>query len=255
MPELTVNYSQSMAALIREEGIQVAGLEVGPYFSLAQITAAQQNLPGLRFELHASRLGLLRYTRPVLDAYLKVTHSRWISCHLSLLSPLEVQLGLRWQRYVLFSNPQKAQAGLVESARRLRQTGPLPVILENMPGFPSKRHLFESDPLVISQILQATECGLLLDLGHARVAAGLRGLSPEDYLERLPLQQTRQIHVSGPRPRNGVLFDAHEPLREEDYALLEWTLARTRPEVVTLEYFRDKDELRAQILRLQGIIL
>jgi uncharacterized protein (UPF0276 family) len=95
---------------------------------------------------------------------------------------------------------------------------------------------------------------LLLDLGHARVAAMHHGLQPEAYLELLPLERTRQIHVSGPRLRGVCLYDAHEPLAEPDYALLEWTLARAHPDVVTLEYFRDREALREQIVRLQKIL-
>lgn len=227
---------------------------MGSYFSPAQILQAEQELPGVRFEFHASRLGMLPFTRPILDAYLKITQSRWISCHISMLSPLEVHLGLRWQKYVRFSRPDKAQARLIENTRRLCASTQLPVILENLPGFPSPHHHFECDPRIMSQILRATDCGLLLDLEHARVGAMHRGLQPEAFLELLPLELTRQIHVSGPRMRGAWLYDAHEPLAEPDYALLEWTLARAQPDVVTLEYYREPEALREQILRLQKIL-
>jgi uncharacterized protein (UPF0276 family) len=49
-----------------------------------------------------------------------------------------------------------------------------------------------------------------------------------------------------------VLCDAHEALLEEDYALLEWVLRRTRPLALTLEYNREEAELRAELTRLRG---
>ena len=69
------------------------------------------------------------------------------------------------------------------------------------------------------------------------------GISPVEYLKQLPLHKVRQIHLSGPRPRSGYLYDAHEAMGEEDYALLEWALGQTDPEVVTLEYFREREAL------------
>jgi hypothetical protein len=79
--------------------------------------------------------------------------------------------------------------------------------------------------------------GLLLDLAHARIAAHNRGEDVCAYLSALPLERVREIHVCGPGPdRSGVLQDEHQEMGEEDYALLDWTLERTHPLVVTLEY-------------------
>jgi uncharacterized protein (UPF0276 family) len=64
----------------------------------------------------------------------------------------------------------------------------------------------------------------------------------------------RQLHVSGPRPRDGVLADAHEPLLEEDYALLHDVLRQTRPLALTLEYYRDEAALQEQIGRLRELL-
>jgi uncharacterized protein (UPF0276 family) len=59
---------------------------------------------------------------------------------------------------------------------------------------------------------------------------------------------------SEPRMRDGRLCDAHEPMQEMDYALLEWVLGRTHPQVVTLEYVRDPAALREQLARLRQIL-
>jgi hypothetical protein len=75
-----------------------------------------------------------------------------------------------------------------------------------------------------------------------------------DYLSCLPLDRVVQIHVSGPRVRNDRLADVHEPLQEIDYAVLDFVLARTHPQVVTLEYIRERDVLREQLFRLGGVL-
>ena len=80
------------------------------------------------------------------------------------------------------------------------------------------------------------------------------GCSTPDYLMRLPLERVRQIHVSGPRPRYGVLVDAHEPLQEEDYGLLQNLLDVTTPRALTLEYDRNEDALKKQVSQLRDIL-
>lgn len=253
MPAFTVSYSQALLALVRENGLRCDGVEVGPYFSLSQIKRAARELPGWKIELHASYLGLVPFTRHTLKNYLAVTDSRWISCHVRLISVLELRLALRWHIYLPINNPQRRKQGMIAAARRLQRWAPLPLILENMPCS-HPRHQLEIDPQITSEILEATGCGLLLDLGHARVGAQYLGLAPQDYLDLLPLDKVRQIHVSGPRTRGDRLYDAHEALMQEDYALLEWTLARTDPQVVTLEYFRDRDALASQIEKIKAIL-
>ena len=73
------------------------------------------------------------------------------------------------------------------------------------------------------------------------------------HVSGLPLERTVQVHLSGRRMRDGHLFEAHEPMQETDYALLEWVLGRTHPQVVTLEYVRDAVALREQLVRLREV--
>ena len=128
-------------------------------------------------------------------------------------------------------------------------------------------------------VVAAVGCDMLLDLAHARVSADILGYDVYDYLLRLPLDRVRELHLSGPRPLGRLgpkrqkiildnartvadrmlfaahnLVDAHEPLDEADYALLEWTLARTQPWAISLEYFRRPQALREQLARLAAII-
>ena len=76
----------------------------------------------------------------------------------------------------------------------------------------------------------------------------------ERYLEKLPLERAKQIHISGTRIQRGYLCDAHETLGTEDYTLLKWALERTQPQIVTLEYVREAQALREQLGNLREII-
>lgn len=107
------------------------------------------------------------------------------------------------------------------------------------------------EPALIAELVEATGADLLLDLAHAQVSASRLGYALESYLQRLPLERVRQLHISGPRHDGTTLFDAHEPLREADYTLLAWVLNETDPAVLTLEYGKDENALLDQVRRLR----
>jgi uncharacterized protein (UPF0276 family) len=189
-----------------------------------------------------------------LSMYIELTETTWTSFHINLLPLHVLLLALHTRIYLPPPNPDTATQQFIKDVKYFSVKCILRLILENMPSTLPNKYNFQSDPERLTHILETTDCDLLLDLPHAQIAANRFGMDVHKYLECLPLQRTRQIHVSGTRYRNGHHYDAHEPLQEHDYDLLEWTLMRTTPEVVTLEYFREHDALRQQLLKLRQLI-
>ncbi len=101
----------------------------------------------------------------------------------------------------------------------------------------------------------STGIDMLLDLAHARAAAGFRQMPVKEYLRQLPLDRVRQIPLSGVRMVDGKVQDAHETHVEDDYRLLSGAITQTMPDGVTLEYFKDdKEALREMLIqRRQGL--
>jgi uncharacterized protein (UPF0276 family) len=256
MTQLSANLSNALVDLIQTDGSLIDAIEVGPWYSTRQICRFQTQLPGWQFYFHAGSVVMAPWGARRLKAYLRATTGPWTSCHLSLLRPGHIWLALRWGWYLPPPNVPRAVDRYVRRVAALARAVDLPILLENMPAPPDPkgRYAFDADPGIINEILARTGCHLLLDLAHARVAAAGQGLDVHDYLALLPLDRVQQIHVSGPGMRDGHLRDLHEPLQEVDYALLDWVLARTRPQVVTLEYFRDRRPLHEQLTRLRGML-
>ena len=48
-----------------------------------------------------------------------------------------------------------------------------------------------------TQVVEATGCGFLFDLSHARIAAMRLGQDYQDYISRLPMHAIREIHITG----------------------------------------------------------
>ncbi len=146
------------------------------------------------------------------------------------------------------------QATIIRNVRKLQEALDVPLILENLDFNPMGAYDHVCEPSFIAETLQETNAGLLLDLAHAQVSASRLGYTPENYLQHLPLARVRQLHISGPRPDGAALFDAHEPLRDEDYALLGAVLTETDPMVLTLEYGKDEALLLEQAQRLRALL-
>lgn len=135
----------------------------------------------------------------------------------------------------------------------------VPLLLENLDYCPEGAYEHVCEPEFISDVLAATGCGLLLDIGHLVVSASWLGYEPASMLEALPVERAVEVHVSSPRSvacdgNRGRLDDVHEVVTDLELSLLRMVLRRSRPRAVVLEYRRDSDELRRQLLLLRSVI-
>jgi len=256
MIKLSVNLSNALIDLVHSGEVQIDAIEVVPHLTPERIREARAALPGMPFNFHAGRVGLDLYRRADLPRYLALCpEAPFISLH---LAPLPIWITVAAMRSHIYL-PQPPTAVLVRQfirkVKRLQARETLPVILENMAVLHPGKYRFESDPQVIKRVLEETGCRMLLDLSHARIAAQERSMPVEDYLLALPLDKVMQVHVSGCRERDGVLYDAHQTLQEADYALLKWVLPHIKPDWLTLEYFReDRGTVKEQVMKLKSIV-
>lgn len=258
MVQLTTNLSDPLLELLGSGEAHIDGVEVGPWFSVRQIRDYRQALPGVPFYLHGGdlieRVGLVPGAVSRVVAYLDSTASPWVSMHITMWLPGMVWLMLQHGWRMPLPNPERATRRFIRRVKRLARSIGVPVTLENIEPLPFDGYDFEVRTERITEVLDKTGCGFLLDIGHARVSAAVLEMDVREYLCGLPLARVVQVHVSGPRMREGRLVDAHEPLQAIDYELLDFVLARTRPRVVTLEYTRDREALREQLCDLGTIL-
>jgi uncharacterized protein (UPF0276 family) len=144
---------------------------------------------------------------------------------------------------------------MTENVRALGDAVGVPLLVENLDYNPTGAYEHVCEPGFVAEVLAATEADLLLDLAHAQVSASRLGYTVQDYFAELPLERVRQLHVSAPRPDGNTLVDAHEPLREADYDLLEELLGETRPWALTLEYGKEERALLDQLDRLRRLLM
>jgi hypothetical protein len=256
--KLTTNISEALIEIINENIAPIDGLEVGPWLSPREVFNYREIFPQYPFYFHGGNIidgvGIIPGTINKIGKYLQVTNSPWISLHITFLFPGIRRLFIRNNWRIPNINIIDAVNLFITKVKRTTSMLGVVPLLENLDPIKGYANV-EIQPSIINRILQETNGRLLLDIGHARLSAERLEMTPEEYIAKLPMEKVDQIHVSGPRERNGVLFDAHEPLQGIDYRLLNFVLTQTKAKVITLEYIRNKELLLDQLLRIREIII
>jgi len=258
MIELGVNYLTELPRLAEDADVAFQYVKVGDS-GADHVSAALECFPGKMILYHCN--SLIRPDREGTDSVLATllteqrrTGSPWLSAHLDYYTREEAHDYLQGNRPLPEYSEHEAFELICGAVGVIKPHLPVPLLLENMPKWPSPDSDPATSPGFITRVLDETQCGMLLDLAHVRVSAGNLGREVHAYAKELPLERVVEIHVSGPRCRGEWWHDSHDTMVDEDYALLEWVLRRATPKVVTLEYWKNPAHVREQLLRLAPLI-
>lgn len=169
-------------------------------------------------------------------------------------------LGRRFVHELLPLRFDQASARRVaDRVRGVQDALGLPMALENITYYahPGRPEMSEAE--FILSVLDASGCGLLLDVNNAYVNAENHGGRARDFLAQMPFERVVEIHVAGhTRTERGLILDTHAaPVSDPVLELLEWTLKRAGQVPVLLE--RDHEvpplsELLAEIETLRAVV-
>lgn len=138
----------------------------------------------------------------------------------------------------------------------------LPLHLENI------SYLFEWDDSVIDEVeflklvCRETGADILLDVENLYVNARNHDYDPHAFVEALPVGSVKGVHLAGGALYDGLLADTHDHrVPDEALDLLDYVLARQRPDTVILErddklektddIMADVERIRTRVDRLQ----
>lgn len=132
-----------------------------------------------------------------------------------------------------------------------------PLILENISYTVTLPGAEMSEGEFLSEIVERTGCGLLLDVTNLHINSINCGYDPLEFLAAIPMEKVVQLHFVGGRWSGGVYVDTHsEPTPEEIWGLLEEVVRRAPVRAVLLE--RDENlppfaELAAEVGRAREV--
>lgn len=111
-----------------------------------------------------------------------------------------------------------------------------PLLLENITYTVSLPGSEMSEAEFITEVLERTDCGLLLDVTNLYTNAVNHGYKPDDFLNRLPLERVAQLHFAGGHWRNDVLVDSHaHPTPQEVWHWMAEVFSRAPVKAAVLE--------------------
>lgn len=131
------------------------------------------------------------------------------------------------------------EASLRHVSERVQQVQDLlgrRLVLEN----PSSYIAFAADEMreweFIVELLQRTDCELLLDVNNVYVSSINHGFDAKAYIEAMPPARVRQIHLAGHEAQAGYLIDTHDqPVCEAVWQLYDHTLRHCGPVPTMIE--------------------
>lgn len=158
-----------------------------------------------------------------------------------------IHIALNQNEYKKMLTNEKIYSHMSFVIRIFKEKLKVPLLLENTPDCMVDRRFYKFVPYIlpdqINKLLHDNDVPLLLDITHAKITAIFHGWNVYSYLDTLLLNRVKEIHINGcGLNKNGFIMDSHQKMDDEDFALLEWVLSRTNPQIISYEYSGSKGE-------------
>jgi len=247
--KLAINYSPQAAMLLTQQKIELDLFKCPP----ASEDVVREYAPTLLQDAGACRPIYLHFPLHTSNGSVKAANWNEIEEALDQTGTPYVNVHLQAQAKDFPDLAAATQAP--EEVARLTETfiqditaltarfGPDRVIVENVVyrGAEGKVLYPCIDSAVISQVVNETNCGLLLDTAHARLTCLALGIDVKDYIRKLPVTRLKELHVTGAQFEGDRLRDSMA-MGQEDWDLVEWVMQQVReghfakPWVLAFEY-------------------
>jgi uncharacterized protein (UPF0276 family) len=114
------------------------------------------------------------------------------------------------------------------------------ILVENISGYLAYRHSTIPEPEFITEVVDRTGCGLLLDVNNVFVSAANLGFDAAAWLAAIPAHAVQEIHLAGHARAGALLVDTHGArVAEPVWELFGLALRRLGPLPVLIEWDTD----------------
>lgn len=218
-----LNYSSPAAALVAERRIVIDYFKCPDWPDMVA-DALKLRPVAVHFTLRAGTGRLHTAHWALVETLMKLTGTPYVNLHLcpEIGDDCYASGGIPANTQDPAHIRQVVDTLLADVSAVVAQFGAERVIAENVPYWGANGNVLRpaADPSVIRGVLDETDCGLLLDISHARIAAHHLGWDETAYLNSLPVERTRELHIAGIHTVTGGWQD-HLPMLEADWPWLD----------------------------------
>lgn len=101
------------------------------------------------------------------------------------------------------------------------------LLLENLSSYVSFEHSEMTEWECLREVAERADCHLLLDVNNVHVSAVNHNFNALDYLNGIPIERVRQMHLAGYSDLGTHLLDTHDhPVTDPVWSLFEAAVAR-----------------------------
>lgn len=110
---------------------------------------------------------------------------------------------------------------------RVQETLGRRMLVENVSSYLELQASEMTEWEFVSSVLEAADCDLLLDVNNVYVNARNHGFDRKRYLDSIPAERVRQIHLAGHEDHGGYVIDTHDhPVCEDVWELYRYAVER-----------------------------
>jgi uncharacterized protein len=241
--KFAINYSPQAAELVQEGAIDIDLFKCADWQEL--IEPAMKLKPAyVHFPLGLGSRTRKQAEWDMVQHWKDRTGTKYVNAHLGATSADYPDIPLKSRDK---DHEELVVSRFLEDAQRLvDRFGKDTLIIENLPTdftrtdeSPCLR--ISVDPSIVRRIIEHVDCGLLLDIDHARVSSLALGMDFRDYIAQLPVHRLKELHMTGTHLYEGH-WRSHFEMREEDWKIFDWALEQIRsgawahPEIFAFEY-------------------
>jgi len=101
------------------------------------------------------------------------------------------------------------------------------ILVENVSSYMEFSESSIAEVEFVAEVVKRADCGLLIDVNNIYVNAYNQGIDAEAYIDQLPIDRIREIHLAGFEDHGDYILDAHNnPVADDVWDLYARLIAR-----------------------------
>jgi uncharacterized protein len=147
------------------------------------------------------------------------------------------------------------------TAERIRQAQDfleVPIAVENVSSYAEFHESTMTEWEFLNEVVEAADCGILLDVNNIYVSSQNHSFNPFDYLNSVPAERVAQIHIAGHSKFEKYILDTHDhPVLDPVWKLYARAIERCGPTATLLEWddnIPSFDEVHGEALKAKKFL-